>query len=342
MKSATLNRTPLFLAFGLPALIIATAISIASSSLITAYPELAIAITYDLTISAPLFYLFFIRKTNISKKTAMPFFVLGIVLATFLVPVEQQFHLSLIKYWIFPIVELFVFGYIAWKVYKTVKFYQSAKKENSDILNILQETCQKVLGIPILANAVAFEMSVIYYGFFKWRKPTFDKNSFTYHQKSGKVAVFGAIIFIVAVETLVIHFLIAQWNEIVAWVLTLASVYVLLQIFAHLKAIYQRPIEISDDKLFIRYGLFGGVEIDLENIENIELTSVKPSEKEGVKQIALLGELEYFNTKIQLKNEAEFAGFYGVKNKFKTLLLFVDDNERFKQSIKITDHLVTK
>ena len=119
--------------------------------------------------------------------------------------------------------------------------------------------------------------------------------------------------------------------------MTISSLYVSLQLFAHIKAIFQRPIEISDEKLFVRYGLFGDAEIDLKILKRLNFLPCCPHEKEGVKRLSLLGELEQFNTKILLKHEAELNGFYGIKSKCKTLLLFVDETEKFKNLITTND-----
>lgn len=296
MNAATLNRNSLLLIYGLPALVILSATVIAFTPLIATYPELAVGITYDLTLSAPLLYLFLIRKTAIPKTTVVPIFVGGIVIASFLLPKEQQFHLDLIKIWLLPVIEIGGLAFISYTAYNTFKTFKSLKGKSSDVFEILRETCQKTIGIPILANVFAFEIAVFYYALFGWKKLEPNETNFTYHKKSGKVPLFGIIIFLITVETFVLHVLVAEWNNIVAWVLTVPSTYFVVQLFAHLKAISQRPVEITDGKLFVRYGLFGDAEIDIENIENIEFLSVMPVQKERIKHLAILGELEQFNT----------------------------------------------
>lgn len=328
------DRSSVIVAFGLILLIIATSICLAFSSLLSIYPELAVGVTYDLALTAPLFYLFFIRKTKIPKTSAVPLFVGGLILASYLIPAENQFHLSIIKSWILPVVEISVLAYIGIKTYKIYTSYKLAKNKNSDILKILNEACESLFGIPVLAKVAAFEFAVIYYAFVSWKKPIQNEFTFSYHKASGKIALYMAIIFILSIETLVLHILVARWNVILAWILTVTSVYLLIQIFAHSKAVYQRPIEIIGEKLFIRYGLFGGAIIHLSNIEKIEFSTSKNEDNKDVKQVSLVGDLEQFNTHIYLKKQEIFCGFYGSKCKFKTLLLFIDDKEKFKQIIE--------
>jgi hypothetical protein len=337
MNRLFFNRSFYFIAIALLASIIILSLSISSSSLISQYPELAIGITYDLTLTAPLLYLFLIWKTKIPNTTVVPFFILSIIVASLIIPADQQIHLSFIKKWIIPIVEIGVMSFIGFSVYKTVKTFRAVNNKDADILTVLEKTSEQVIPIPVLNKAIAFEISAIYYAFFRWRKPVLGENSFTYHKKSGKITLYLAIIFIIGIETIVLHFIVARWSEIIAWILTISSAYVLLQIFAHLKAVYQRPIEIDDNRLFVRYGLFSGTEIELNNIRDVQSSFQMPEDKKGIKQVALLGELEQFNTKIHLHKESTFYGLYGKKDKFVTLLLYVDEQEQFKKLITSND-----
>ena len=198
----------------------------------------------------------------------------------------------------------------------------------------LVQTGRKQINLQWLSDMAAFEAVVLYYAFLSWKRVHRPENTFTYHKKSGKVILFGLAIFVVAAETIVLHILIAGWNETVAWIITIPSAYVLLQIFAHIKAIYQRPIELREDKLIVRYGLLGDTEIDTNNIEEIEFTSIYTENLENVKNVSVLGAFEQFNTVIHLKEEEMFIGFYGMRNKYKTLLLYVDENQKLKKLIK--------
>lgn len=333
MNIAIIDRNTYLLAFGITALIFIVSISLAFSPFIIAHPEIAVGITYDLTLTSPLLYLFFIRKTKIPNTTVVPILIIGIILASYIIPAEQQFHLSLIKGWLLPVVEILLLSYVGLSIYNTVKTYKSLRSKDSDIISVINEVCHQKFSIPFIANALAFEITVIYYAFISWKGSVSNEAIFSYHKKSGKIALFAALIFIIGLETIVLHIFVAKWNVLIAWILTISSFYLLLQLFAHLKAVHQRPIELTDDKLFIRYGLFDGTEINLENIDKVEFTTNKPTDKSLVKQVALLGDMEQFNTIIHLKNSEIFTGFYGIRNEYKTLILFIDEKERFLQSI---------
>ena len=356
MTNALFNRNSIFLIYGIPALIILICVSIGSSSLISQYSEFAFAITFDLTISAPFFYFLLIRGTSIPKITIIPVFGIGVLVGSLLLPTQQQLYLDLVKQWAIPVVELAILFYIGFVAYKSFKILKTYKNENPDVYTVLRLACagivngfvspgllinsvltqtdRKPLSLKWYSEALACEAAMIYYAFIGWKKLKPDENQYTYHKKSGKISLLGTIIFLILAETVVLHVLLAYWSVIAAWILTALSIYFVIQIFAHIKAIFQRPIEIFGNKLIVRYGLFGDTEIDLDNIEKIELSSIKPEDESGLKQVSFLGELEQFNTIIRLKNKETFRGFYGIKSKYKTLLLYVDENTRLKKLVE--------
>ena len=327
-----LSNTVNILKVGILLSIVALSFAIARSSMILVHPEFATAITIDLTLTLPLAYLFFIRKTKISKLTTVGLFVFGVIFASFILPADNQNFLGWIKLLAFPVLELGSLSYVGFIFYKSRKTYQSLNKKGGDVLEILRETLAKQFPIALAANALTFEIAVFYYAVISWKTKR-GENTFTYHKKSGIVALLSVVIFIVAVETLIAHVLIALWSEIFAWILTIISVYFLFQVFAHLKAVSQRPIEITGNKIFLRYGIFGDAVIDLENIEKIENSSTPFEKRKGTGKLALLGKLEQHNLKIVLKDEIVLHGFYGIKTKVKTLYLFVDEIEDFRTAI---------
>lgn len=333
MTAAATKRPSLLLIFGLPLLIFVSAVAFTFSPLIGSYPELTAAITFDLVISVPLVYFLLIRKTQISRLTVVPFLIGGIFAASVLVPADRQYHLGPAITWLLPVVELAAAGYLIFTARKILRKYREHQKKSADVLAILRQVCRQITGHPLLAGIFAFEMAVIYYGLISWRPPARAPESFTYHRKNGSLALFAVIIFLIAVETIVLHILIAGWNSAVAWILTLLSGYFLLQLLAHLKAVRQRPVELNGGWLQVRYGLFGEADIDLENIEKIEIFSGTPDDAghKPIKRLTLFSELEQVNVRLGLKDEIEVRGFYGIRSSCRTLLFYVDDPDRLRE-----------
>jgi len=323
------------LVYGLPVIIILTSIFLALSPLLSKYPDLAMGITYDLTLIAPLVYFFLIRKKNIPNITVIPLFVAGVVLASFLLPDHQKFHLDLVKTYLLPIIELIFFSVIYYHVHHTISVFKSTQDRSNDFYLILKQSAIKVISYLKIAKVFASEIGMIYYALFSWKKKEKPTNGFTNYKRNGITALFGIIIFIILTETFVIHILLMRWNVTVAWVLTFGSGYAALQLLGHIKAMSRRHSVIEGDKMYLKYGLFGDIEVDLKDIEEIKLTSKDTADKSRqVEKLALLKDIESHNVAIFLNKKLSVEKSYGITKECDLIFLHIDDKEEFAQKIK--------
>ena len=319
--------------FGIPMLIIGLMILIVKSSIFINNPnELSIGITFDLLLTVPLVYFLLIKKTKIPKTSVVPFLILGLVICTLILPLENQYYLKLFKTWIFPIVELSILSFVIYHVRKGIKRYKLNKTESFDFFTTLKNTCYEILPKGVVIPVVT-EIAVLYYGFLYWKKRELKENEFSYHKDSGNITLLVAIIFIVAIETIVFHILLAKWSSIAAWILTFLSIYSGIQFFGFLKSILKRQISIENDQLYLRYGIMKETTIDIKDIDAVEISSKDIELNKETRKLSFLGELESHNIIIHLKKENELIGLYGIKRKYKNLALFVDDKIEFENRI---------
>lgn len=331
----TLNIQKNLVIFGIPLFIIGIMVLVAKSSVFTTNPDnLSIGITFDLLLTVPLMYFLLIRKTSIPKTTVVPFLIVGIVICSFILPPENQYHLNLFIIWVLPIVEISILTFVIYKVRKGIISYKSKKSESFDFFTTLKSTCNELLPKAVVIPVVT-EIAVFYYGFLYWKKRKLKSNEFSYHKNSGTISLLIAIIFIVAIETVVFHILMTKWNNTAAWILTFLSIYSGIQIFGFLKSILKRPISIENKKLYPRYGIMTESTIKLKNIDSIELSSKDIETNKETRRLSFLGELESHNIIIRLKEENTLTGLYIRKNKYRVLALFVDNKIEFQNQINI-------
>ncbi|TQI71116.1 hypothetical protein JM79_2042 [Gramella sp. Hel_I_59] len=329
----TINLQKNLIIFGIPFLIIGLMIFIAKSQLfINNSNNLATGITFDLLLTVPFIYFLLIRKTNIPKTTVIPFLILGIVISSIILPSENQYYLNLFKTWVLPIVEISILSFVIYNVRKGIKHYNLNKTESFDFFTTLKNTCYEILPKGFVIPFVT-EIAVFYYGFIYWKKRDLKENEFSYHKESGTIALMIVIIFLVAIETAVIHILLAKWSNTAAWILTFLSIYTGIQIFGFLKSMFKRPISIENNKLFLRYGIMKEATINIEDIESIEVSSKDVELNKETRNLSFLGELESHNLIIRLKKENTLIGLYGMKRKFKNLTFHVDDKIKFKDLV---------
>ena len=323
------------LVFFIPLSIISLAILLSFSQLLVEHPNMAMAITCDLTITLPLVYLFLIWKKSIPKITAVPVFILGIVLSHLLLPVEMQGTLSWIKSYILPAVEITVFSIILYTNFRIFRRFQKNKTKGGDYLLTMKKSIHEVVDKPILANAMATESSMFYYAILGWKKPALSENEFTLHKKAGVIALYIALIFIMLVETVGIHFLAAKWSIVLAWILSISSVYLCFQILAHINALGKRRSYITDEILHVKYGLFGDLEVQLNQIEKVEFVNKNIEvEDKKVESLSILKDLEKPNMALHFQSPQTIMRAYGIQRECDVLLLHVDEKEKIFQKIQ--------
>jgi len=294
--------------------------------------KIDLVIAIDLLVVIPLIYYVLIRKTKIPKTTVIPVIIIGFVIGTYMLPEKQQNYLSLFKTWVLPFVELAAIGIVIFKVRSARKKYNQLKTVNEDLFTTLKNTCSELFPQKI-AMPFATEIGVFYYAFINWKKKELKPHEYTYHKDSGSIALMVALIFIIAVETGTVHLLLAKWNPITAWVLTILSIYSLIQFLGILKSMLKRPIAIANGKLHLRYGIAKETTINFNAIESIEISSKDIELNKETRKMAFLGGLESHNIILRLKKENTLTGLYGIQRTFKTLLLHVDKKTEFVDSL---------
>ncbi|WP_430409924.1 hypothetical protein [Kordia sp.] len=322
--------------FGVPIALLATLILFVKSSYFQAdSTAISLGITLDLLLTIPFIYFLLIRKTNIPKTTIVPVMILGLLVGMYILPENNQHYLQLFKTWFLPIIEISIASFVIYKVRKAILFHRTQKDTSLDFFTALKKTCAEILPKPVVVPFTT-EIAVFYYGFIYWKRRKLAKNEFSYHKESGSVALFFVLIMLIAIEITPIHHLLAKWNIIAAWILTIASIYSGFQVFGYAKSLMKRPIEVTKDTLLLRYGIMQEAEIPLNEVKEIKLSKKSFTKEDGIVRFALLGELESHNIIIETHTEQTLHGLFGIKKPFTKLALHVDKPATFKKYVENT------
>lgn len=332
-STKTINRYQTISVYGIPSLLIIMSVLILKSSVFKENSNLlSFGITFDFLISIPFIYYLLIRKTKISNKSISILLTVNLILASFFIPKQNQLYLELFKNWMLPILELLIIGILIFNVKKTLKKIEGNKTLNDDFFTILKQViCELVPKKMVIPFAT--EIAVFYYGFINWKKRKLSENEFSYHKNSGIITTLIAFMISGMIEIFVIHKLLMKWNETVAWILTGLSIYTVIQIYGIIRALPKRPVIIDKNGVYLKYSFLSETYIEFENIDNIEIFTKDIDKKGTIKYFSPFGKLEGNNIKIELKNEITISGFYGIKRKMKSIVLFIDKKEKFKQKI---------
>lgn len=325
-----------WLLFSLPLLMMLSLVALTQTAIFQMQAAtLSNAIVLDLLITVPLVYFLIIRKRDVPKITVLSLFVVGIIVASLVIPMEHQFLLSQIKAIALPLAEFGILSFVGLKVYQTVRAYRAQDNTTADFYTAVTKACKEALPSP-LNKAAATEIAMVYYALFAPRKRPLQAHEFSYHIKSGTPALLSAFMFIILVEVFVLHILVQQWSPLAAWILTALSVYSCLQVFALVRAIKQRPIVLDTAKqaLVLRFGFFSETTISIGAIKSVELSTGMLPEDKSIISLSPIGALTPHNVVVHLKEAATLQQLYGMEKTYKALAFYVDDKERFTKQLK--------
>ena len=318
------------LAIGLPLFVFAACFCITLTPVFKRSSSfLSNAIVLDLLVTAPLVYFLVIRKTSVPAITVFRVFILGLLLAGFILNSHSNTLLHVIKTWVSPFVEAAVIFFIGRKFYVANKQAKQDSRHGVDFLPYCRMVMQKVLGNKKAGNIISSEMAVFYYAFIGMKNKAIDyETKFSSYKQNGILVVLGAILFLFLIEATAVHFLLVRWNPTAAWIIFGLSAYSCLQLFAHIRAVVARPITVNECAVEIHNGLAGDASIAFDIIERIELNNKLPQEHNAIK-IALINGLENHNCIIYLKQPLEVTKVFGIKKQADAVLFFVDRPKEF-------------
>lgn len=310
--------------------------SITKSSFFFKYhQELSKAIVLDLLVTMPFLYFLAIRKRKVPKLSVVSVFVLGVFTATYILPKDNQSLLLTIKTYFFPLLELAVFSFFLYKAHAVYKVFS---KEEHSKLDFFDATSIAVKSV--LPNKISFflttEIAVVYYTFFNWKKTKLKHNEFSNYKENGIKTLLFALIFIIFIETFVLHVYLEKFSLMAAWIFSVVSIYTIFQVFALIKSLSKRPFFIDNvnNQVVLRFGFFGIAKIPFSNINSVEMNTKDLPQGNSIVPFSPLGNLGGHNVIFNLKNNIEFEGFYGIKKVSDRIAVFVDDKNRFVSTIE--------
>ena len=296
--------------------------------------QLSWAITFDLLITTPIIYYLTIRKRAIPKTTVVPVFILGVLIASIITPSEHQYYLSLVKTWFLPILEISIIAYVVITIRKGLKEFKRSSTSNPDFYTAAKNASSNILP-KALVIPFATELSVFYYGLINWKRRTLRVSEFTYYKNTSTRLVLGVFFFLIIIETFSIHLLIHEWSKLLAWILTGLSIYTCFQILGIARSITKRPISISDSYLILNWGIMNETAIKTSNIASIEKLTKEVNKDSKLIYLSPFHDMEGHNIRIKLKQETTMTRFYGMKKRYQQILVYIDDPDRFIDTITI-------
>jgi len=281
--------------------LVALCAGILRSRLFAANPDLAaFGVTFDLTITIPLLYWFFVvRGGKASPLTIAPVFIGGTLLAALLVPRAYQQFLSQLRWIAVPAAEV--------------------------VLLVAVARSKSIRGRAF--ELIEAELSMFRYAFLGWReKPAeVEGHPFTVHERSGWPTVLACIIVLIVAEGIGMHLLLSRWTPVAAWIWTGLDLWGIVWLLGDYQALRLRRSSIDGEALHLRYGMRWSVSVPLAKIVSVEEVRAEAEwKRKDVLKVAMLDEPRWL---ITFDEPVVVRGLAGLRKSVRAIALLPDDGE---------------
>jgi hypothetical protein len=309
----------------------AVCVVIARSQLFLRNPDVAAwGVTFDLTITIPLLYWFFVVRPGHAKPlTIAPLFVAGVTLATLAIPRGHHQFLVQLRYVSAPleIVTLVLIG-------RRIARMRVAGTVQGDTYARIDAAARAVLGDSKIATFVAMEVTIVYYSLFAWRTPAPEsEETITLHKESGWGSILACILVLLVSESIGLHLALQLWFRAgVVWTVTALDIYGILWLLGDYHALRLRPSVASGDTFQIRHGLRWSVDVPLANVASIDRVANEEEwkGKKNILRLTLFDEPRYL---LRLREPQTANGIAGITKTIDAIALRPDDDERFRRLV---------
>ena len=261
--SVTLSRRRKGIWIGLVSLILLSNYLLYALPIVPATPkEVVLGSLLDCMFVIPIITYFFIIRKRYSLTYIFPVVIAGYIFARFIIPSDYLQAFSYVPYIIvageiaFVCLELFLLYKIVRKLPNIIKKYKEYKSEYSLFSYAIDAAFEATMKRNKLVDIIVTECKLIYYAFLSWREKVPEGESvYSYHKKTGAIGVYIMIIHATLIESIGFHYLLHQWNPVIAWMLLILNVYAMFYFLAEIQAMRKNPIIIAEEKIIIQIGL---------------------------------------------------------------------------------------
>jgi len=284
-------------------------------------------LTIDLVVLVPaLFYVVLVRGRGWPSITLAPVFLLSVLAAFAIIPADHDAVLQAIGYGV-PAVELVLLGFVGYKAWRIIRARRHETTE-PDIYRRMRAITRDAFDVPVVAHALAYEVSVFRYAF-SGRRSTRPSHGLSYHGEY--TAVFYAILIAAGVELIAGHVLLSLWSSTAAIVHLVLGAYGVVWFVGDYRAMRRRPHELRPDVLRLHCGLRWEVEVPWSDVDAVRRTRRAPSGDDTYLSTVPIGDPRYV---VSFRHPVEAIGPYGLTREITSAGLRVDDARAFEARLK--------
>ncbi|EJV80426.1 hypothetical protein CN917_20405 [Bacillus thuringiensis] len=344
--NVTLSRRRKGIWIGLVSLIMLSNYLLYALPIVPAAPkEVVLGSLLDCMFVIPIITYFFIIRKRYSLTYIVPVVIAGYIFARFIIPSDYLQDFSYVSYIIvageiaFVCLELFLLYKIVRKLPTIIKKYKEYKSEYSSFSYAIDAAFDATMKRNKLIDIIVTECKLIYYAFLSWREKVPEgEYVYSYHKKTGAIGVYIMIIHATLIESIGFHYLLHQWNPVIAWILLILNVYAMIYFIAEIQAMRKNPLIVTEEQVIIQIGLGKKIVIPFTQIDNIAFYKDELlTAKEG-KQVLDATVMEFIKEpatfEITLKEPVKAQLLYGFSKTVSRVHLNVDEERKFYDAVK--------
>ncbi|MYW26230.1 hypothetical protein GTY48_21760 [Bacillus thuringiensis] len=344
--NVTLSRRRKGIWIGLVSLIMLSNYLLYALPIVPAAPkEVVLGSLLDCMFVIPIITYFFIIRKRYSLTYIVPVVIAGYIFARFIIPSDYLQDFSYVSYIIvageiaFVCLELFLLYKIVRKLPTIIKKYKEYKSEYSSFSYAIDAAFDATMKRNKLIDIIVTECKLIYYAFLSWREKVPEgEYVYSYHKKTGAIGVYIMIIHATLIESIGFHYLLHQWNPVIAWILLILNVYAMIYFIAEIQAMRKNPLIVTEEQVIIQIGLGKKIVIPFTQIDNIAFYKDELlTAKEG-KQVLDATVMEFIKEpatfEITLKEPVKAQLLYGFSKTVSRVHLNVDEERKSYDAVK--------
>ncbi|PES38930.1 hypothetical protein [Bacillus thuringiensis] len=344
--NVTLSRRRKGIWIGLVSLIMLSNYLLYALPIVPAAPkEVVLGSLLDCMFVIPIITYFFIIRKRYSLTYIVPVVIAGYIFARFIIPSDYLQDFSYVSYIIvageiaFVCLELFLLYKIVRKLPTIIKKYKEYKSEYSSFSYAIDAAFDATMKRNKLIDIIVTKCKLIYYAFLSWREKVPEgEYVYSYHKKTGAIGVYIMIIHATLIESIGFHYLLHQWNPVIAWILLILNVYAMIYFIAEIQAMRKNPLIVTEEQVIIQIGLGKKIVIPFTQIDNIAFYKDELlTAKEG-KQVLDATVMEFIKEpatfEITLKEPVKAQLLYGFFKTVSRVHLNVDEERKFYDAVK--------
>ena len=293
----------------------------------------------DIALVTPFLFIAWRRKWTV--RNIILAIASGLILVRFLIPIEYLEPFVAITWVGFAVegaivlLEIFLLFLL---VKHLPKIVHSVKNSSLPTLFSFSDAVDRQIKSTSLIKVICSEMLMFYYAFGSWcKKPVERENTFTLYKHSSLIALYIMVIHSILLETIAFHWWLHEKFPIISIVLLLLNIYSIIFFIGNIQAIRHNPLQVSQQKIYLSFGLMKRMKVDLDNVKRIidePILLQQKLSKDTIDFIARDFEDGSPQMILEFKNPVTTTFIFGIEKEYQFIAIRADEPNRLKAVIK--------